>query len=503
MLQQPSWEITKDSASSHKLADLSGAGFPVARESVSGYGNSRSLRLIACGSVDDGKSTLIGRLLWDTRSVSSDHADILPDSTLRDADGSLIPEFAMLLDGLQAEREQGITIDVSYRYFSTAERSFIVADTPGHEQYTRNMATGCSTADIALLLVDARSGLLAQTRRHMSIAALMGIDEFVLVVNKIDLIDYDEGHFRRIAAEFETLARKLGVASVSAVPTSALRGLNVVAGAGHCMPWYKGPTLLELIEKAEPRERGRAPLRLPVQRVSRPDEGFRGYQGTLASGVVQPGDPVVVLPSGQEARVEQIVTFDGPQFRAVEGDAVTLMLDRPLDISRGDLIVALQDKPLVSKSFDARAVSLAGAGLVNEGRYWLKSASHMQKVQIQIRSRLELDTGGYTAADRLSVNQIGEVCLHFSDAATFDTYGICRDTGSFILIDPQNNNTIAAGMIAGRGDNKDASGSQEPSGEMVLTLPLALGEQVLRSPLLLEHPDLIRIRRMPIVSGET
>ena len=272
--------------------------------------NARPLRLITCGSVDDGKSTLIGRLLWDTKAVKDDQADALERDRREQQNDLGLPDFALLLDGLQAEREQGITIDVAYRYFATDQRSFIVADTPGHEQYTRNMATGASTADLAVLLVDARSGLLEQTRRHATIAALMGIRQFVLAVNKIDLIDYDEGRFEAIAASFRQFALSLGVIDVTAIPISALLGHNVVHGGGKAMPWYAGPTLIEALELATQRSAQTVGFRLPVQRVSRPDESFRGYQGTVAGGSVKPGDSVVVLPSGTKANVKQIVTFD-------------------------------------------------------------------------------------------------------------------------------------------------------------------------------------------------
>ncbi len=462
----------------------------------------RSLRLIACGSVDDGKSTLIGRLLWDTRSVSSDHAEKLPQSSVNDQNGSAIPEFALLLDGLQAEREQGITIDVAYRYFSTSSRSFIVADTPGHEQYTRNMATGCSTADVALLLVDARAGLLEQTRRHMLIGSLMGVGQFILVVNKLDLVNYSETRFRKISADFVNAAAGLGVSSVTAIPVSALRGLNVVADAADAMPWYSGPTLLEAIENASPPKGAHAGLRMPVQRVTRPDETFRGYQGTLASGTMRPGDRIFAMPSGRPAIIDRIVTFDGDLELAKKGDSVTLVLDRPLDISRGDTIVDDRESVQTAKSFLARAIALAGSGIVDGGHYLLKTAARTQKVVVNVRSRLDLETNKPQPALHLSVNMIGDLQLNFDSRMVFNNYAQCKETGSFILIDPDSNNTIAAGMITSVADADPTRKTSNTTGEMILTLPLALGEQVLRSPLLLEHPELIRIQRMPVTVEE-
>jgi sulfate adenylyltransferase subunit 1 len=270
----------------------------------------RPLRFITCGSVDDGKSTLIGRLLWDTKAVKEDQAATLRRESTGQQNELGLPDFALLLDGLQAEREQGITIDVAYRYFATDRRSFIVADTPGHVQYTRNMATGASTADLAVLLVDARAGILEQTRRHATIAALMGIRQFVLAVNKIDLAQYDEARFRAISRDFKEIALSLGVRQITAIPVSALKGENIVTRGDELMPWYDGPTLVETLEKATQRTGQTTGFRLPVQRVSRPGEGFRGYQGTVAGGSIKPGDSVVVLPSGVEANVKSIVTYD-------------------------------------------------------------------------------------------------------------------------------------------------------------------------------------------------
>ncbi|EJL56326.1 sulfate adenylyltransferase, large subunit, partial [Rhizobium sp. CF122] len=337
--------------------------------------DSRPLRLITCGSVDDGKSTLIGRLLWDTKAVKEDQAATLQrDSTGKQNDLGL-PDFALLLDGLQAEREQGITIDVAYRYFSTDKRSFIVADTPGHEQYTRNMATGASTADLAILLVDARAGILEQTRRHATIASLLGIKQFVLAVNKIDLTNYDRSGFEKITHEFREFALSLGVKQITAIPMSALKGENVVYSGEASMPWYAGPTLVETLELATVRSSQATGFRFSVQRVSRPGESFRGYQGTVAGGSVKPGDSVMILPSGMVANVSKIVTFDLVRNAAVAGDAITLVLDRQVDVARGDMIVSIDSQPQVGLSFDAQIVALQPEGIEAGKRYWLKSGS--------------------------------------------------------------------------------------------------------------------------------
>ena len=384
--------------------------------------NARPLRLITCGSVDDGKSTLIGRLLWDTKAVKDDQADALERDNRNQQNGLGLPDFALLLDGLQAEREQGITIDVAYRYFSTSRRVFIVADTPGHEEYTRNMATGASTADLAVLLVDARSGILEQTRRHATIASLMGIRQFVLAVNKIDLIAYDRTVFDRIATEFRQLALSLGVTDVTALPVSALLGENVVHAGTSSMPWYSGPTLIEVLELDTQRTAQTVGFRLPVQRVSRPDESVRGDQGTVAGGSVKPGDSVVILPAGTVANVQQIVTFDLVRNAAVAGDAITLVLDRPVDVARGDLIASVDAAPAVGLAFDARLVVLSGEGIVAGRHYWLKSSSRRQRVRVQPQTRLDLKSGAWDDSQDLPLNAIGSVRLEFDEAAMFDAY---------------------------------------------------------------------------------
>lgn len=442
-------------------------------------GPARSLRLITCGSVDDGKSTLIGRLLWDTKSVSSDHADALQESSVKAEDGLYLPEFAMLLDGLQAEREQGITIDVAYRYFSTEKRSFIVADTPGHEQYTRNMATGCSTADLAILLVDARVGLLEQTRRHATIAALMGISQFVLVVNKIDLIDYSQDAFTKIVNDFTQFGLSIGITDVISIPVSALRGDNVARDGKKVMPWYDGPTLLQAMELATTRSAQTVGFRLPVQRVSRPDESFRGYQGTIAGGSVKPGDSIMVQPSGVKANVTKIVTFDLVRNAGVVGDAVTLVLDRPVDISRGDMITSIESTIKTGQKFEAKIIALSSEGITSGKRYWLKSSSRRQYVTVQTQQALDLQDNQWNDAEALDMNTIGTVKLVFDEPAMFDTYHTNRDTGSFILIDTDTNKTVAGGMISESSSDVTSVVDNEPHDTMVITLPLALGEKAL------------------------
>jgi sulfate adenylyltransferase subunit 1 len=453
--------------------------------------DSRPLRLITCGSVDDGKSTLIGRLLWDTKAVKEDQAATLHRDSGKQNDLGL-PDFGLLLDGLQAEREQGITIDVAYRYFSTDRRSFIVADTPGHEQYTRNMATGASTADLAVLLVDARTGILEQTRRHATIATLMGIRQFVLAVNKIDLTNYDRARFIEIVHDFKEFALTLGVKQITAIPISALKGENVVYDGGAAMPWYDGPTLVETLEKATTRSNQTVGFRLPVQRVSRPGESFRGYQGTVAGGSVKPGDSVVVLPSGMVANVSKIVTFDLVRNAAVAGDAVTLVLDRQVDVARGDMIVAIDSQPMTGRGFDAQLVALQPEGIEPGKRYWLKSGSRRQRVSIEPVSQLDLKTSKWSAAEKLGMNGIGKVHLTFDEQAIFDTYEQNRTTGAFILIDPDTNNTVAGGMITGR--RSELGGIHKDDQRVLLSLPADLAERIMASELFASRRQDVDVR---------
>ncbi|ACP24487.1 sulfate adenylyltransferase, subunit 1 [Sinorhizobium fredii NGR234] len=456
--------------------------------------DSRPLRLITCGSVDDGKSTLIGRLLWDTKAVKEDQAASLQRDSKGKQNDLGLPDFALLLDGLQAEREQGITIDVAYRYFSTDKRSFIVADTPGHEQYTRNMATGASTADLAVLLVDARVGLLEQTRRHATIATLMGIRQFVLAVNKIDLTDYDRSRFEQISHEFKELALSLGVRQVTAIPVSALKGENVVYDGRASMPWYEGPTLVEVLELATTRSAQTVGFRLPVQRVSRPGESFRGYQGTVAGGSVKPGDSVVILPSGMVANVTKIVTFDLVRNAAVAGDAVTLVFDRQVDVSRGDMIVAIDSQPMTGLAFDAQLVALQAEGIQPGKRYWLKSGSRRQRVQVQPISQLDLQSGKWNHADELPMNAIGKVHLAFDEQAIFDAYEQNRTTGAFILIDPDTNNTVAGGMITAK--RAALGGIHAEDSRVILSLPADLADQLMATEIFSSRREDAEVRRV-------
>ncbi len=468
------------------LPEAAPAKAPAARDS-------RPLRLITCGSVDDGKSTLIGRLLWDTKAVKEDQAATLKRDSGKQNDLGL-PDFALLLDGLQAEREQGITIDVAYRYFATDRRSFIVADTPVHEQYTRNMATGASTADLAVLLVDARTGILEQTRRHATIAALMGIRQFVLAVNKIDLTHYDRAGFERIVHEFREIALSLGVKQVTAIPMSALKGENVVYEGKAAMPWYDGPTLVEALELATIRSSQAVGFRLPVQRVSRPGESFRGYQGTVAGGSVKPGDSVAILPSGMVANVTQIVTFDLVRNAAVAGDAITLVLDRQVDVARGDMIVSIDSQPQVGLSFDAQIVALQPEGIQPTKRYWLKAGTRRQRVSVQPLTLLDLKSGAWNAAESLPMNAIGKVKLSFDEAAIFDPYEQNRATGAFILIDPDTNNTVAGGMVTGKQAAVD--GIHRDGNRVILSLPADLADQIMASELFASRRHEAEVKRL-------
>lgn len=465
-------------------------------------GMSPKLRLIACGSVDDGKSTLIGRLLWDSKTVTDDQAEAL----IRDA-GPVqndlgLPDFALLLDGLQAEREQGITIDVAYRFFSTRHRSCIVADTPGHEDYTRNMATGASTADLAILLVDARTGLMQQTRRHAAIVSLMGIRQVVLAVNKMDLAAYAGDRFDVIAAEFREFAFALGISDVVAIPVSALRGENVVTAAVGSMPWYSGPTLIEALDRAVVRSERAGGFRFPVQRISRPHEGFRGYQGTIAGGAIKPGDRVIVQPAGSSAIVERIVTFDLERNAGVAGEAVTLVLDRPIDVARGDMLVGPEAPPMIGTDFEADLVSLSAEGIVAGVDYWLQSATRRQKVTIWPDRGLDLDTGQYDPADHVPLNGIGKVRLSFREPAIFDPYGSNRTTGAFILVDPVSRNTIAGGMIVRMSSTPTDLAAPSESDRVVLSLPNDLARKFLASDEVAGRRDEIRVFSPLIARGQ-
>jgi sulfate adenylyltransferase subunit 1 len=404
------------------------------------------LRFSTAGSVDDGKSTLIGRLLYDSRNVYEDHVRSVTRSNGGTAASSI--DFALLTDGLRAEREQGITIDVAYRYFSTARRKFIIADTPGHEQYTRNMATGASTADLAIILIDARKGILTQSRRHAYIASLLGIPHVVAAINKMDLVEYSEEVFRRLSGDFAELAARVGLGSVETIPISALEGDNVVHRSAR-MPWYSGASLLEYLESVKVTGRNSdAPFRLPVQRVIRPDQNFRGFAGQIAAGTVRPGDRVVALPSGRTSRVESIVTFDGNLGSASAPLSIAITLEDELDISRGDLIASVDAPPAVTNHFEASVVWLHAQPLALHRRFLLKHASHIVPTRVRaIRHRIDIETLEPEAATSLELNDIGEIEIETGRSILADMYGESRATGSFILIDPASNATVGAGMI--------------------------------------------------------
>jgi sulfate adenylyltransferase subunit 1 len=412
------------------------------------------LRFSTAGSVDDGKSTLIGRLLYDTQSVYEDQVRSI------EGKGTTAPgqiDFALLTDGLRAEREQGITIDVAYRYFSTARRKFIIADTPGHEQYTRNMATGASTADAAVVLIDASKGVLVQSRRHAYIASLLRVRHILVAVNKMDLIDYEEGAFRAIERDFTALLEQIAADTGNPVepifvPVSALKGDNIVHRAKdgtNAMPWYRGPSLLELLE-ALPSSldtRGSA-FRFPVQRVLRPDHTFRGFSGQIASGTIRPGDRIAVLPSGRTAEVARIVTWDGDLVEAHAPLSVTLVLNHELDVSRGDLIVAVDDPATVAKRVKAALVWMDQRPLDRHRRYLLKHTSHTVPAYVSaIEHRTNIGTLTHEPAETLEMNGIGVVSIQLLRPIALDLYGENRSTGAFILIDPESNSTVAAGMV--------------------------------------------------------
>ena len=408
------------------------------------------LRFSTAGSVDDGKSTLIGRLLYDTQSVYEDQVRSI------EGKGTTAPgqiDFALLTDGLRAEREQGITIDVAYRYFSTPRRKFIIADTPGHEQYTRNMATGASTADAAVVLIDASKGVLIQSRRHAYIASLLRVRHVLVAVNKMDLIGYDEAAFRAIELDFTSVLNQIAAdtgspVEVRFVPVSALAGDNI-AHRSDAMPWYTGPSLLELLESLPSAlETRAAPFRFPVQRVLRPDHTFRGFAGQVASGTVRPGDKILVLPSGRSAEVARIVTFDGDLNEAIAPQSVTLVLDRELDISRGDLIVSTQAQATVARRIQAALVWMDARPLVRSRRYLLKHTSQTVPAFVSsLEHRTNIGTLAHEAADTLEMNGIGVVNIDLLRPIALDLYGENRSTGAFILIDAESNSTVAAGMI--------------------------------------------------------
>ena len=416
---------------------------------LAGHEKKSLLRFITCGSVDDGKSTLIGRLLYDSKMIFEDQLAALEADSKRVGTQGQEIDFALLVDGLAAEREQGITIDVAYRFFTTEKRKFIVADTPGHEQYTRNMVTGASTADLAVILIDARKGVLTQTRRHSFLAHLIGIKHIVLAVNKMDLVGYDKAVFDRITLAYRAFASEIGITNFTAIPISGFKGDNITALSDNT-PWFKGPALIEHLETVEI---GAAadeakPFRLPVQWVNRPNLDFRGFSGQLASGKVKPGDAVRILPSGKTTTVDRIVTLDGDLGEAVAGQSVTLTLADEVDCSRGDVVAAADAPPEAADQFEATLVWMADEAMIPGRAYWLKLATQSVSATIQApKYEINVNTLDHLAAKTLELNGIGVVELSTDKPITFEAYSDNRTLGGFILIDKLTNATVAAGML--------------------------------------------------------
>ncbi len=427
------------------------------------------LRFLTCGSVDDGKSTLIGRLLHDSKMIYEDQlANIKKDSKRFNTTDEEF-DLALLVDGLQSEREQGITIDVAYRYFSTNKRKFIIADTPGHEQYTRNMATGASNCDLAIILIDARYGVQTQTKRHSFIVSLLGIQQVVIAVNKMDLVEFSEQRFKEIQAEYQAFAQKLNIPSIKFVPISALRGDNVVerSDATH---WYHGQTLMELLEDAEiTATRNLEDFRFPVQYVNRPNLDFRGFAGTIASGVVRVGDELTVLPSGKRSRVKSIVTFDGDLEVAFAPMAVTLTLEDEIDISRGDMLVHSNNLPQVGSSLDATVVWMAEQPLLPNKQYEIKVGTQRCTGSVaSIDYLIDVNTLEHKDAVRLGLNEIGRCQVQLTRDVAFDAYEKSKGSGSFIVVDRLTNVTVGAGMVIGAGRGRAASLQQFSEFELEL-----------------------------------
>ncbi len=432
-----------------------------------------TLRFSTAGSVDDGKSTLIGRLLFDTKGAYEDQIEAVKKSKVNRSGREM--DLSLLTDGLRAEREQGITIDVAYRFFATANRRFRIADTPGHEQYTRNMATGASTSDAAIILVDAIKGVSRQTLRHATISHLLGIEHLIFAVNKMDAVDWQESVFNTIRGELETHARRWPGAKLHFLPVSALDGDNV-AFRSNRVTWYSGASLLDLIETLEVSPAA-APFRLPVQYVVRPGDGFRGFAGQIASGSVKPGDAIVVLPSGRRSTVKEISFFNGPKAEAHQGESITLVLNDEVDISRGDLIALETARPELSRHFEADLVWMAEEPLEPGVPYLLRSATRELSAKVaKIEWLLDPETGEHRKADSAGLNDILRVAIETTQPLAFDPYARCRETGSLILIHPRTNRTIAAGMIV-RGAQKTVREASVLAFELG---PVTAGERVER-----------------------
>tara|TARA_R110001583_G_scaffold173287_1_gene327179 strand:+ start:26317 stop:27759 length:1443 start_codon:yes stop_codon:yes gene_type:complete len=410
--------------------------------------NKEMLRFLTCGNVDDGKSTLIGRLLYDSKMIYEDQLEAVTRDSVKSGTTGEAVDLALLVDGLQAEREQGITIDVAYRYFSTTKRKFIIADTPGHEQYTRNMATGASNCQLAVILIDARYGVQTQTRRHSYIANLLGIKHIVVAINKMDIKDYSEQVYNDIRKDYSEFARELEMEDVHYVPLSALVGDNVVNKSEN-MPWYQGETLMKLLENVEiAGDANVQDVRFPVQYVNRPNLDFRGYCGTLASGILKPGDEITVLPSGKESTVKALVTYDGDLDEAIPGQAITVTLEDEIDVSRGDMIVHRDHQPHVTSNFKATVVWMTEKPLVGGKQYNFKvGVSDSAGVLTAIDSQIDVNSLAENTASELRINEIGVCEFSLNKPVVFDAYKRNRSTGSFIIIDRLTNVTIGAGMI--------------------------------------------------------
>ena len=407
------------------------------------------LRFNTCGSVDDGKSTLIGRLLYDSKALFDDQLATLEADSKKVGTRPGEIDYALLLDGLSAEREQGITIDVSYRFFSTEKRNFIVADTPGHEQYTRNMVTGASTADLSVILIDARKGILTQTRRHSILVSRLGIRHVVLVVNKMDLVDYSKDVFDKIEAEYRAFAAEQGLPDVACIPISAVGGDNII-DRSVAMSWYTGPTLMHLLDNVEIDETRvrELPLRLPIQWVNRPNHDFRGFAGTIVGGRIRKGEAIRVQPSGRTSQVSRIITFDGDLDEAVAGQSITITLADEIDVSRGDLIVAADQPAEVADQFEATIVWMNESPLLPGRSYFMKIGTKLATATISpLKYKINMNTMQHLAAATLELNEIGVCNLELDRSLPFDPYAVNRDTGGFILIDRITNDTVGAGML--------------------------------------------------------
>jgi len=432
--------------------------------------NKDMLRFITCGSVDDGKSTLIGRLLFDSKMIFEDQMAAIENDSKRFNTTNEDFDLALLVDGLQSEREQGITIDVAYRYFSTEQRKFIIADTPGHEQYTRNMATGASTSDLAVILVDARHGVQTQTRRHSFICSQLGIKHIIVAINKMDLIEYSQEQYQKIKAEYRKFAEQLNFEDVRFVPISALKGDNVV-NVSENMSWYPGATLMRLLNSVDVRPKAEATpdFRFPVQYVNRPNLDFRGFAGTIASGAIRVGDTVACLPTGKETKVESIVTFDGSLDEAKAGAAVTITLEDEIDCSRGDMLVRPHRKPMSSQSFIADVVWMDEQGLQVDRDYFIKvGAREVNGHARNVEYKVDVNTLEKSDAKQLQLNEMGRVTFDLDIEVQFDNYIDNKRTGCLIIIDRLTNNTVGAAMIVGSAEELEHSAPKFSDAEVEL-----------------------------------